>query len=147
MNDSQEHVPGASSIPKRPSQPSGQPLSNAKRQAAPSNRLTSISRGNTEKPEQSSPLAKQSTDKPEQPLPISKGNVVKPEQPSSHSMGVSMQSNEVEKRSSLAEMATMRLDAARLSGLPRTNTHLTWKKVRVSYSATVNVRRAKKRVV
>ena len=131
VNEQQGQIPKASSIPKRPSKLSEQQLSNQNRPTTPQKGLTSISNSNIEKIEQSPTLSMPSTEKPEQSPTLSRGD--------------SIQSNELNKRSSLSEMATMRLDAARLPELPRSNTILVWKKVRVSYTATVNVRRGEKK--
>ena len=116
MNNQQEHVQGALSIPKRPSQLSEQQLSRPIRLAVPQKRLMSISKDCNEQPEQSTPL----------------------------STNDSLLSNEVDKQS-LAEMATVRLDASRLKGVPRYNAPLVRKKVRIPYPPTVNARGAKKR--
>jgi hypothetical protein len=159
VNYHQGHGQGGSSIPKRPTQQSGQQHSNTNWPVVPPQRLTSISTQDTDTPELLAPLATEDIDNPEAPTPLVMQDTDKPEPLApltsqdidkleplvSPTMSDSAQSYDVDKRSSLEEMATTRLDAVRDMDIPQSNTPLVWKKIRVSYTATVNVRRVKKR--
>lgn len=160
MNYQQGHVQGASSIPKRPSQQSGQQLSNTTWPVVPPKRLMSLSTQDIDEPESPMVLATQDTDEPEpveplatqdideleSPMTLATQDIDTPEPLVPLAMSETSQSYDVDKRSSLAEMATTRLEAAEYSEMHQSNTPLVWKKIKVSYTATVNVRRTKKRV-
>jgi hypothetical protein len=67
------------------------------------------------------------------------------EQGKPQAQAVSPPSPVEDQRALFAEMATVRMNAAHLSDLSQSYTPLIWKKIKVPYTATVNVRRTKKR--